>query len=126
MCFIYFRASARDGLKVFETHPNLFVDLAAEEMVVAQRDGRKIAVEIKTFGRASIVQDLKDMVGSFQVYRDLLAETAPDFQLFVAISQVTYESDFDLPIAQFLVTKNHIPLIIVDVISARITQWKQP
>ena len=38
---------------------NLFVDLGAEWPIAAEKGGRKIAVEIKSFGSPSEVHDLK-------------------------------------------------------------------
>ena len=36
----------------------MYVDLAAEELVAAEKEGRKIAVEIKSFIGASEIEDL--------------------------------------------------------------------
>lgn len=47
---------------------NLFVDLGAEQMLAAERETEKIAVEIKSFTRPSEMKDLEDALGQFVLY----------------------------------------------------------
>ncbi|MBI3363046.1 MAG: fatty-acid synthase, partial [Chloroflexi bacterium] len=56
---------------------NLFVDLGAEWPVAAEKNGKKIAVEIKGFGGTSEVRDLEVAVGQFLLYREMIAEQEP-------------------------------------------------
>jgi len=46
----------------------LFADLGAEKMFSAERDGRKIVVEVKSFSQISKVQDLKLALGQYELY----------------------------------------------------------
>ena len=39
------------------------IDLGAERLIAAQRNGRKIAIEIKTFGNSSFITALYEAVG---------------------------------------------------------------
>src|SRR2546427_10004372 len=57
---------------------NLFVDLGAEAPIGAEKDGRKIAVEVKSFLGRSEVSDLERALGQFLLYRFLLARAEPD------------------------------------------------
>jgi len=41
----------------------VFIDLGAEQMLGAEREGEKIAVEIKSFASDSIITDLHNAVG---------------------------------------------------------------
>lgn len=53
----------------------LYVDLGAEKtMLAAQKDNRKIAVEIKSFIQSSPIRDLENAVGQYQVYQSILSE----------------------------------------------------
>src|SRR4051812_2955545 len=79
------RALLADGWKI--THDpltlsyggrDLFMDLGAERVALAaEKEGRRIAVEIQSFLGASPVRDLEEAVGQYQVYRTLLMETSP-------------------------------------------------
>ena len=44
---------------------NLFVDLGAERLIAAERGSEKIAIEIKSFRRASDMKDLEEAIGQF-------------------------------------------------------------
>ena len=57
-----------DPLRLKYKAVNLSVDLAAERALAAERDGEKIAVEIKSFLNASTINDLKLAIGQFSLY----------------------------------------------------------
>ena len=44
---------------------DVFVDLGAEKLLAAEKEGRKIAVEIKSFVGRSEIADLQDALGQF-------------------------------------------------------------
>jgi XisH protein len=51
---------------------DLYVDLGAERTTIAaERDGQKIAVEIKSFLGSSPIRDLEEAVGQYEVYRSV-------------------------------------------------------
>ena len=70
------------------------IDLGAERILVADRAGEKIAVEIKSFIGRSAIQDIEDALGQFVVYRIFLRRVDPDRHLFVGISHNTFETVF--------------------------------
>jgi len=70
----------------------LYADLGAERPIAAERDGQKLVVEVKSFIGASKIQDLKEALGQYDIYRYLLEETAPDRKLYIAISNVAYNT----------------------------------
>ena len=68
-----------DPLTVSYGGKDLFIDLGAEQTALAaERDGRRIAVEIQSFLSPSPVRDLQEAVGQYDIYRAVLAETEPD------------------------------------------------
>jgi len=44
---------------------DLFVDLGAEKIMIAERQGQKIAVEVKSFISPSLVKDLENALGQY-------------------------------------------------------------
>src|SRR5437764_15436543 len=62
---------------------NLYVDLGAEQMLAAEREGRRIAVEVKSFIRRSEVEDLENALGQYLLYRSLLQRTDPERVLYL-------------------------------------------
>lgn len=70
------------------------IDLAAEKVFAAQKAGRKIAVEIKSFLNTSAVTDFHSALGQFLNYRLGLQMNEPDRTLYLAIPLDIFESFF--------------------------------
>ncbi|MEZ4656379.1 MAG: XisH family protein [Caldilineaceae bacterium] len=101
----------------------VFVDLAAEHVIAIERAGRKIIVEIKSFAGRSAIQDLKIAVGQYMVYLPLVAELAPEYKLYVAISQYAYLNEFQRDIVKRIIEQYQVPLLIVDIEEEQIVEW---
>ena len=78
---------------------------------------------MKSFIGASKIQDLKEALGQYDIYRYLLEETAPDRKLYVAVSAVAYKSFFTQDVIQLIVNRHQLPLIIVNTEVEEIVQW---
>ena len=61
---------------------DLQIDLGAEMPIGAEREGRKIAVEIKSFLSISTFGDLYHAIGQFQFYHSLLKRSECFIWLF--------------------------------------------
>jgi hypothetical protein len=101
----------------------LYVDIAAEKPIAAAKQGQKILVEVKSFLGRSFINDLERAVGQYIVYRDILIETALDFDLYLAITQGTYKRYFQRQLAQMIINRNQVKLLIVDPESEVIVEW---
>lgn len=64
---------------------NYQIDLGAEGVVGAEREGEKIAVEIQSFARPSLSHQFHAALGQFLNYRVGLSLREPDRQLYLAI-----------------------------------------
>jgi len=62
-------------------------------------------------------------VGQYVVYRDVLVETVLDFELYLAITQGTYKSYFQRQLAQMIINRNQVKLLIVDAENEVIVEW---
>lgn len=101
----------------------LYADLGVERTIAVQRGEQKLVVEVKSFIGASKIQDLKEALGQYDIYRYLLEETAPDRKLYIAISQTAYKAFFVQDIAQLILGKHQLPVIIVDTEMEEIIKW---
>jgi XisH protein len=101
----------------------LYADLGAERPIAAERNGQKLVVEVKSFIGASKIQDLKEALGQYDIYRYLLEETAPDRKLYIAISQVAYNIFFTQDVTQLILNRHQLPIIVVDLETEEIKQW---
>ena len=101
----------------------LYADLGAERPIAVERDGQRLVVEVKSFIGASKIQDLKEALGQYDIYRYLLEETAPDRKLYIAISKVAYKTFFTQDVAQLILQRHQLPMIVVNVVIEEIEQW---
>ncbi|MFN8487368.1 MAG: XisH family protein [Caldilineaceae bacterium] len=103
----------------------VFIDLGAERVLAAEREGKRIAVEIKSFISRSAVHDLENALGQYVVYRSMLRRLEPDRQLYIAISHIAYKSIFQREGIRALVEDNHASLLVVDIENKKVLQWMQ-
>ncbi len=99
------------------------IDLAAEQLLAAEREGRSIAVEIKSFTSPSNVSDFHTALGQFLNYRDALEKIEPDRQLYLAVRTPVYESFFQRRFILASVERYQLRLILYDVDQEVIQQW---
>jgi XisH protein len=101
----------------------LYADLGAERPIAAERNGQRLVVEVKSFIGASKMQDLKEALGQYDIYHYLLEEIAPDRRLYIAISKVIYNTFFTQDVAQLILNRHQLPIIVVDLEIEEIAQW---
>jgi XisH protein len=99
------------------------IDLAAEQLLGAEREGRKIAVEIKSFISPSNVSEFHTALGQFLNYRDALDKIEPKRLLYLAVRLPVYETFFQRKFIISAVTKYQLHLMIYDVEQEVISQW---
>jgi hypothetical protein len=62
-----------------------YIDLGAEMPIAAEKEGRRIAVEVKSFLGESELDDLEDALGQYGVYRVVLEKRDPERVLYLAL-----------------------------------------
>jgi hypothetical protein len=102
---------------------DMYIDLGAEKVIAAEKAGRKIAVEIKSFLGSSTLTEFHLALGQFMNYRYALADTEPDRTLYLAAPVEIYEAFFTLPFIQSVVQRSQLSLLVYDVSQEEITQW---
>ncbi len=100
----------------------LLADLGAKRSLSAQKGDEKIVVEVKSFINLSFISDLQKAVGQYIIYRNFLEITDPEQIIYLALSQIVYELNFD-DIIEIIIDANKIKLIIVDTDKEVITKW---
>lgn len=104
---------------------NMSIDLAAEKLIAAEREGEKIAVEIKSFlEKSSAISEFHTALGQFINYRGALRRREPDRILYLAVPMTTYNTFFQLDFPKEMVQENKVKMIIYDVKREVIVEWK--
>ncbi len=112
-----------DPLKLTWGRRDFFVDLGAKQLIAAQKEELKIAVEIKSFTGISQATELEKALGQYILYRNILEEKEPDRLLYLAIIEDIFKEIFSEPIGNLVIKKNQIKLLLFDEASEVITQW---
>jgi XisH protein len=99
------------------------IDLAAEQILAAERENKKIAVEVKSFISPSNISDFHTALGQFLNYRDALENTESDRLLYLAVRSPVYESFFQRRFIIAAIKKYQLRLVIYDVQQEVIVQW---
>lgn len=102
---------------------DMYVDLGAAELLAAEQQGRKIAIEIKSFIGPSELEDLRNALGQFMLYQTILETTEPDRALYLAVREATYLAIFEEPVGQLLMQRYQLRLIVFHPEHAEILQW---
>jgi hypothetical protein len=102
---------------------DFYIDLGAERLIGATRDGEKIAVEIKTFLGSSTISEFHTAIGQFINYRIALEEEDADRLLYLAVPLDIYKRFFKYTFIQTVIRRNQIPLLVYDIEKQEVAQW---
>jgi XisH protein len=113
-----------DPLKIKIDGVKFEVDLAAEKVFAAERAGRKIAVEIKSFLNSSAITDFHAALGQFLNYRLALQMTESTRVLYLAVPTDTFEFFFQERFVQAAIALYQLKILVYDPEQEVIIQWK--
>jgi hypothetical protein len=102
---------------------DMYVDLGAEKLLAAEKEGRKIGVEVKSFTGHSEMDDLEKAVGQYIVYYDVLEKTEPDRELYLAIPEEILADLFEEPIGKLMLENQRLRLMVFDPFKEVILKW---
>ncbi len=114
-----------DPLEVFSIDTYLKIDLGVERVIAAERNGNRIAIEIKSLAGASILYSFYEAFGQYVFYRDALQDEGYEWEIFLATSHHAY---LRLTLNKFLmkrIAQYGIKLLIVDIDDQIIVEWKK-
>lgn len=124
------RALEKDGWKI--THDPLFlsfaqvemyIDLGAEPVVAAEKNGQKIAVEIKSFLGSSSISEFYMALGQFMSYLLALEVQYPDRVLYLAVPVDAYDQFFRLEFGRLAIQRYHMKMLVYRAETEEVVQW---
>ncbi|MEM9886108.1 MAG: element excision factor XisH family protein [Bacteroidota bacterium] len=118
-----------DPLKVYlldDPDKYFEIDLGAEYLLGAEKEGERIAVEIKSFS-SSILNDFHEALGQFLDYRSALKENEAnqDRTLFLAVSEQAYDEINAIGFMKRRIEEYGLNFLIVDIAEENIVEWKE-
>lgn len=104
----------------------MLIDLAAEKVLLAEKDANKIAIEVKSFVGTSEMEDLYNAVGQFILYRKALRKAEPERELYLAVRQDVYDDLFNDSNEDSLLNEEGVKLIVFEAETKEIVLWIPP
>ena len=101
----------------------IHIDLGAERLIGAEKDGLQIAVEIKTFGRASFITAFHEAVGKYIVYREALSQTKSNRMLFLAMPADVYAEFSTEQLVQQVFKQYDFKILLYEPDQQSISSW---
>jgi hypothetical protein len=102
---------------------DLFIDLAAERLLAAERGASRIAVEVKSFVGRSPLNDLQNALGQYALYLSVLEVVDSERRLYLAIGRSTYDELAELETFRLVVRRFQVSLVVVSLGAEEITEW---
>jgi len=102
---------------------NLEADLAADRPIAAERAGRKIVVEIKSFLGRSLITEFYGALGQYLTYEELLRIIEPDRKLFLAVSDLVFNDFFQIETIKLITQKDRLAILVVNTTTEEVIQW---
>ena len=100
-----------------------YIDLAAERILVAEKAGQKIAVEVKSFIGVSVVSEFHTALGQFLNYRSALRKKEPERILYLAVSFDVYEDFFRSSFIQEVIAEHQLRILVFDSQKEEVVLW---
>ena len=112
-----------DPLYIRFLDADLRIDLGAERLIAAEKGNEKIAVEIKTFLRSSLLSEFHKALGQYLDYELALKYKQPERILYLAVPIEAYESFFMSQFGKFATNHYKLNLVIYEPESEVILEW---
>ncbi|MHC5936520.1 XisH family protein [Nostoc sp.] len=101
----------------------LYADLFVEKALLAEQEGRKIVVKIKSFISPSPMRDFENALGQYILYRDILQLASKNYKIYLAIRDTVFDTFFQRKSIQAVVKLQQIEFIIFNNEREEITLW---
>ena len=112
-----------DPFTVKLTKRKVFIDLGAEKLIIAEKEHRKIAVEIKSFISLLPLKDFYNALGQYQLYILALKHRFPDRVLYLAMPDESYELLRSDDLLAELIDELDLNYLIFNSKQKTITKW---
>lgn len=103
--------------------PDLYIDLAADKVVIAEKEMEKIAVEVKSFAGRSAQTEFYHALGQFILYRTALSDFDPNRTIYLGIPSGAWETLFKKAFYQKIIQETNLKIIVFDIQKKQSIRW---
>ncbi|MCU0447772.1 MAG: XisH family protein [Microscillaceae bacterium] len=100
----------------------VYIDLGAE-LIAAEKEEQKIAIEIKSFSRLSELSEFHSALGQFNFYKVALEIKEPERELYLAVPSDIYDDLFTDTFIQQVIERYALKIIVFDTQKPEILKW---
>ena len=104
---------------------SLFVDLAAERFIAAEKENEKITVEIKSFIGRSQTAEMEKALGQFSLYYAVMQRTDANRKLYLAVPETVFGDLFEGEKGEIVMSDERLRAFSFSVESEEILKWKR-
>lgn len=104
---------------------DIYIDLGAEKLLSAEKEGEKIAVEIKSFIGKSTIFEFHAALGQFLNYKLALRKNEAERILFLAVPLRVYNEFFTIDFIKESINLYEVKILIYDIENEVIAEWKK-
>jgi hypothetical protein len=101
------------------------IDLGAEQLIAAEKESDKIAVELKSFRSASLISEFHTALGQYLNYRVALREYDEDRVLYLAVPKSVEESFFEQAMPLKVLDEFDVKVLVFDPHREEVKKWKK-
>lgn len=102
---------------------DIFIDLGAQSPFGAEKEGHKIAVEVKSFRGPSNMYDLQQALGQYRIYRFALSRLEPDRVCYLALSDGAFANVFKSADTLDLIASEDLRLLVFNIVEEEVKRW---
>ncbi|MEO6589837.1 MAG: XisH family protein [Pyrinomonadaceae bacterium] len=124
------KALIKDGWRITAENLQLpwggtraYIDIIADEVFAAEKEGRKIAVEVKSFIGKSNLSEFEKAIGQFIIYRFAMRREDAERQLFLAVGEKIYNKLFVHPDVIELIEGEDLKVLVFNEEKEVIVRW---
>lgn len=99
------------------------IDFGAEPLMAAEKDERKIAIEVKSFMGPSTINEFHKAVGQFNDYYVAMEIQEPDRVLFLAIPEEIWSIFFQKTVIQKSLQRIEAKIVVYNPLKNEIVKW---
>lgn len=101
----------------------LYVDLAAEKLITAEKLNQRIAVEVKSFIGRSAMADLERALGQYLMYSQALNKHEEGRVLYLALPEEVFDDLTNDQVISILSEQMQIRLLVYDPTTQILVRW---
>ena len=99
------------------------IDFGAEKLIGAEKNNKKIAIELKSFNGPSNINEFHKAVGQFNDYFVILEMLDPSRILYLAVPEKTWNTFFQEIVIQKAIQRIQAKVIVYNPSTKKIVKW---